>query len=161
LEPARILGSNPRRGDTARHLRRLDPTANAAVPLPLFQRKAGQTAGATLPRMLAATDTLVAALRDALPGARVITDPLRRLAYGTDASFYRLVPQVVLVVDSEPEVLVALAICRKHGAPLTFRAAGTSLSGQAISDSVLLVLGDGWRGATASPGRAAGRRGFA
>jgi len=60
--------------------------------------------------MLAATDSLVAALRDALPAARVITDPLRRLAYGTDASFYRLVPQVVLVVDSEPEVLVALAV---------------------------------------------------
>jgi len=98
-----------------------------------------------------ATDTLAAALREALPEARVITDPLRRIAYGTDASFYRLVPQVVLVVDSEPQVLVALAICRKHGAPLTFRAAGTSLSGQALSDSVLLVLGDGWRGATIGP----------
>ncbi len=101
--------------------------------------------------MPAAPDTLVAAFREALPGARVITDPLRRLAYGTDASFYRLVPQVVLVVDSEAEVLVALAICRRHGAPLTFRAAGTSLSGQAISDSVLLVLGDGWRGAAVGP----------
>ena len=99
----------------------------------------------------AATDALVAAFRDALPAARVITDALRRLAYGTDASFYRLVPQVVVVVDSEPEVLVALAVCRKHGAPLTFRAAGTSLSGQAISDSVLLVLGDGWRGAAIGP----------
>jgi D-lactate dehydrogenase len=98
-----------------------------------------------------ATDTLAAALREALPDARVITDPLHRLAYGTDASFYRLVPQVVAVVDSEPQVLAALAVCRKHGAPLTFRAAGTSLSGQAISDSVLLVLGDGWRGATIGP----------
>ncbi len=99
----------------------------------------------------AATDTLAAAFRDALPGARVITDALRRLAYGTDASFYRLVPQAVVVVDSEPEVLAALAVCRKLGAPLTFRAAGTSLSGQAISDSVLLVLGDGWRGAAIGP----------
>jgi len=102
--------------------------------------------------MSAAADTLAAAFRDAVPGARVITDALRRLAYGTDASFYRLVPQVVVVVDSEPQVLAALAVCRKHGAPLTFRAAGTSLSGQAISDSVLLVLGDGWRGAAIGAG---------
>jgi hypothetical protein len=29
---------------------------------------------------------------------------------------------------------------------VTFRAAGTSLSGQAISDSVLIVLGDNWNG---------------
>jgi D-lactate dehydrogenase len=101
--------------------------------------------------MSATATALAAAFRDALPGARVITDALRRLAYGTDASFYRLVPQVVVVVDSEPEVLAALAVCRKHGAPMTFRAAGTSLSGQAISDSVLLVLGDGWRGATIGP----------
>jgi len=101
--------------------------------------------------MPAAIDTLVTELRDALPAARVVTDPLRRLAYGTDASFYRLVPQVVVVVESEPEVLVVLAACRRHGTPLTFRAAGTSLSGQAISDSVLLVLGDGWRGATIGP----------
>jgi D-lactate dehydrogenase len=34
--------------------------------------------------------------------------------------------------------------------PVTFRAAGTSLSGQAISDSVLVVLGDGWRGCVPS-----------
>jgi D-lactate dehydrogenase len=138
-----------RGSDTAHRLPLGDPTASAAVPGGLSQRKDGRTAGATLPRMSeAAADTLASALRGALPGARVITDALRRLAYGTDASFYRLVPQVVVVVDSEMDVLVALAVCRKHGAPLTFRAAGTSLSGQAISDSVLLVLGDGWRGAT-------------
>jgi D-lactate dehydrogenase len=98
-----------------------------------------------------AVDTLAAALRSALPAARVVTDPLRRLAYGTDASFYRLVPRVVVQVDSETEVLAALAVCREQRAPLTFRAAGTSLSGQAITDSVLLVLGDGWRRAALGP----------
>ena len=97
------------------------------------------------------TDALVSALRSRLPAARVVTDPLRRLAYGTDASFYRLVPQAVVVAESEADVLATLAVCREQRAPLTFRAAGTSLSGQAISDSVLLVLGDGWRGATLGP----------
>jgi D-lactate dehydrogenase len=88
---------------------------------------------------------LHAALRQLLPAARVVTDPLRRLAYGTDASFYRLVPRAVAIVESEHEVRAVLEVCRSLGAPLTFRAAGTSLSGQAISDSVLVLLGEGFR----------------
>src|SRR5512137_2230533 len=94
---------------------------------------------------LADDPTLHAALRARLPAARVVTDPLRRLAYGTDASFYRLVPRAVAVVNSEEEVRAVLEVCRALGAPVTFRAAGTSLSGQAVSDSVLAVLGEGFR----------------
>jgi D-lactate dehydrogenase len=88
-----------------------------------------------------------ALLRDltgVMPVDRLITDPLRRLAYGTDASFYRLVPRVVAEVRTEAEVKGVLAACRRHGAPVTFRAAGTSLSGQAVGDSVLMILGTGW-----------------
>ena len=48
-----------------------------------------------------------------LPRERVFADPLRRLAYGTDASFYRLMPQVVVVAESEAEVRAVLAICRR------------------------------------------------
>ena len=76
---------------------------------------------------------------------RLITDPLRLLTWGTDASFYRLVPAIAVVVESEAEVRRLLAACTRHRTPVTFRAAGTSLSGQAISDSVLVLLGDGWR----------------
>jgi D-lactate dehydrogenase len=83
-------------------------------------------------------------LTGVMPVARLITDPLRRLAYGTDASFYRLVPQVVAEVRDEAEVKGVLAACRRHNASVTFRAAGTSLSGQAVSDSVLMILGNGW-----------------
>ena len=68
-----------------------------------------------------------------MPRERLVTDPLRTLAYGTDASFYRLVPRIVAIVESESDVAGLLAACRAHGAPVTFRAAGTSLSGQAIS----------------------------
>jgi D-lactate dehydrogenase len=83
-----------------------------------------------------------------IPAARLVTDPLRLLAWGTDASFYRLVPKLVVVVDSEDEVRRLLACCARLHTPVTFRAAGTSLSGQAISDSVLVMLGDGWRNVT-------------
>jgi D-lactate dehydrogenase len=81
-----------------------------------------------------------------LPAERLITDPLRLLAWGTDASFYRLVPKIVAVVESEAELRRVLECCAKSRTALTFRAAGTSLSGQALSDSVLVLLGDGWRG---------------
>jgi D-lactate dehydrogenase len=81
-----------------------------------------------------------------IPAARLVDDPLRLLAWGTDASFYRLVPKLVVVVENEAELRGVLGWCARLQTPVTFRAAGTSLSGQAISDSVLVMLGDGWRG---------------
>lgn len=94
--------------------------------------------------------TLPAAfLRDAqqlIPRERRFDDPLSTLAFGTDASFYRLIPQLVIRVESEDEVVALLHLAQRDRVPVTFRAAGTSLSGQAISDSVLIVLGDNWNG---------------
>ncbi len=75
---------------------------------------------------------------------RIITDPLRTLAFGTDASFYRLIPQLVVTVINEQEVQAIIGLARKYGVHLTFRAAGTSLSGQAVTDGVLVRLGNGW-----------------
>jgi len=85
-------------------------------------------------------------LQTFIPTARLISDPLRTLAYGADASLYRLIPQLVVRVESEEEMARILGLAHTHGTPVTFRAAGTSLSGQAVTDSVLLQLGDGWRG---------------
>lgn len=75
-----------------------------------------------------------------VPKARQFTDPVRTFAYGTDASFYRLNPRMVVKITSEEEVARILPIAHKHQVPVTFRAAGTSLSGQALTDSVLLKL---------------------
>jgi D-lactate dehydrogenase len=86
------------------------------------------------------------ALSGVIPTERLIDDPLRTLAYGTDASFYRLVPQLVVRPETEEELQEVLAECRARRLPVTFRAAGTSLSGQAITDSVLIQMGRGWRG---------------
>ncbi len=105
--------------------------------------------------MMADSSTLLLELAGVVPAARLITDPLRRLAYGTDASFYRLTPKVVVEVADEAEVKGVLAACRRHGAPVTFRAAGTSLSGQAVSDSVLMILGNGWNKVVVEDGGAA------
>ncbi|HIZ33345.1 MAG TPA: FAD-binding oxidoreductase [Candidatus Bacteroides merdigallinarum] len=93
-------------------------------------------------------------LRDAatfIPQERIYTDELRRLAWGTDAGFYRLIPQIVIRSKDEDEVSQLLRLATRHGVPVTFRAAGTSLSGQAISDSVLIVADKHWEQYSISP----------
>ena len=91
-------------------------------------------------------NTLLERLSAIIPQARLITDPLRTLAYGTDASFYRLVPELIVKVEDESETLAVINACRELNIAITFRAAGTSLSGQALSEAVLVVLGpEGWR----------------
>ncbi|MGD9150939.1 MAG: FAD-binding protein, partial [Desulfobacterales bacterium] len=83
-------------------------------------------------------------LRTFIPEQRLFTDPLRTLTYGTDASFYRLIPKIVIKADSEAEVSRILQMADQRNIPVTFRAAGTSLSGQAVTDSVLVVCGGNW-----------------
>ncbi|MBE0491837.1 MAG: FAD-binding oxidoreductase [Sulfurospirillum sp.] len=80
-----------------------------------------------------------------IPQKRVFTDPLHTLAYGTDASFYRLIPKVVIWAEDANEVSEILKLSDKLSLPVVFRAAGTSLSGQAITDSILIVTSRDWR----------------
>ena len=88
---------------------------------------------------------VAARLKDVIRKDRIMTDAVMTYAYSGDASSYRLVPAVVVIVNTEQEVREVIAAARAERLPLTFRAAGTSLSGQAITDGVLAVLGDGWR----------------
>ena len=69
---------------------------------------------------------------------------IERLAWGTDAGFYRLIPQEVLHPATEKDVLEIITRAKRENKHITFRAAGTSLSGQAISDSLLVVCGKKW-----------------
>ena len=80
-----------------------------------------------------------------LPEDRIISNYAKRLAYGVDASFYRLVPQLVLILDNENEVVRVLSEAALFDLAVTFRAAGTSLSGQAQSASILIMLTTNWR----------------
>ena len=83
-------------------------------------------------------------IRSFVPEERIYTDELRRLAWGSDAGFYRLIPQIIIRSDSEKEISQLLVLAKAKHLPVTFRAAGTSLSGQAISDSILIVAGKHW-----------------
>ena len=83
-------------------------------------------------------------LKQYLPSDRIYTDELRTLGWGTDASFYRQIPKVVIRSDGEEEISKIVKTCQKYKMPYTFRAAGTSLSGQSCTDSVLIVAGKHW-----------------
>ncbi len=65
-----------------------------------------------------------------IPTNRLVSDPLRTLAYGTDAGFYRLTPKLVVEVENEVEMAQCLRLAAKCGTPVTFRATGASLSRQ-------------------------------
>ena len=75
---------------------------------------------------------------------RIFTDKASTLAYGTDASFYRLIPKIVIQSKSIEEISFLLEEANKLNLAVTFRAAGTSLSGQAISDSILILTSKYW-----------------
>ena len=82
--------------------------------------------------------------REFIDKDRIYTDDLHCLAWGTDAGFYRHLPKIVIRSKNEEEVSRLLRLSDKYGLPVTFRAAGTSLSGQAITDSILIVAGKNW-----------------
>ncbi len=86
-------------------------------------------------------------LSGAIGKEQVHTDDLTLIATAADAGCYRKIPKIVLKPQQEKQVIDALRILHESGTPVTFRAAGTSLSGQSISDSVLLqARGDHWSG---------------
>ena len=89
-------------------------------------------------------NSFIKEIKKVIPTQRIYSDELRRLAWGTDAGFYRLTPQIVIHSENETEIIHILKTADKFKIPLTFRAAGTSLSGQAISDSVLVIVGKNW-----------------
>jgi D-lactate dehydrogenase len=88
---------------------------------------------------------LIEELTRIVPRERILDSPIDRIAFASDASFYRLIPKAVIFTESVAEVEALLAYSRRRNIPLTFRAAGTSLSGQAVSDGLLVEVARFWR----------------
>ncbi len=76
---------------------------------------------------------------------RVITNELLLRALSVDASCYDYTPKIIIKAQNEDEILKILEFSNKFEIPITFRAAGSSLSGQSSSDSVLVIANDGWK----------------
>ena len=80
---------------------------------------------------------IVAELRGALLGD-VDDRTIQRAAYSTDASNYRLVPEVVVLPRTEEDVIGAVRIAARHRVPVTARGGGTSCAGNAVGAGVVL-----------------------
>lgn len=63
---------------------------------------------------------------------------LTRALYSSDASLYRVVPQVVARPRSRDELLAVLDVARSTGVPLTMRGAGTSIAGNAVGPGIVV-----------------------
>jgi glycolate oxidase len=94
--------------------------------------------------ILARRDDIVAALRQLLPPASVIAEPLRLKAYETDAlTAYRQTPLAVALPSTTAEVSQLLRFASEQGVNVVPRGAGTSLSGGAIPVADAIVIGLG------------------
>jgi D-lactate dehydrogenase len=91
------------------------------------------------------SDEIRTALIGFVPGERVLVRPIDRIAWASDASFYRLIPKAVIQAKSLDEVRALFAFSHETRTPMTFRAGGTSLSGQSISDGLLVEVARNWR----------------
>ncbi len=93
----------------------------------------------------AATTSLRDALAAIVGPDRVLDRPVDLIAFAADASFYRLIPKAVAFASSIEEVRSLFRLSHDLKVPMTFRAAGTSLSGQSISDGILVEVARNWR----------------
>ncbi len=85
-----------------------------------------------------------AGLNRILPKARIKTRYIDLVSYASDAGFYYLVPKAVVQPATEAEIIDLFHFSRQNNLPLVFRTGGTSLSGQSITDGILVDLSQFW-----------------
>ena len=84
-------------------------------------------------------------LSAAIDPKHILNRPIDVIAFASDASFYRLIPEAVIQPQGVKEVQALFRFSQEHGIPLTFRGGGTSLSGQTVSDGLLVDVARHWR----------------
>ena len=68
------------------------------------------------------------------------TDPLHRIAYATDASAYRELPQAVAYPENENEIVELIQLAHRLHTHLIPRAGGTSIAGQVVGDGIVVDI---------------------
>lgn len=84
-------------------------------------------------------------LKSLIAPMRVLTSTIARYAFANDAGPYILIPDAVLQPQSEAEIKSIFRLARQSRTPVVFRAGGTNLSGQSITDGWLVDIGRYWR----------------
>ena len=96
-------------------------------------------------RASAITPDLVTRLERLAPGT-LRARAADRLAFAHDASHYRMIPAGVVTVTGTDHLAALIRLCREQGVPVSFRSGGTSLSGQASTEALLLDTRRHFRG---------------
>ena len=85
-------------------------------------------------------DKIQHALRQRIPDSCIKAELADRLQWAGDASIYHLVPRLVVLPRGPEDVQAVLGVAHDYQVPVCFRAGGTSLSGQAVTDGILIVV---------------------
>ncbi|MFJ9431351.1 FAD-binding and (Fe-S)-binding domain-containing protein [Streptomyces sp. NPDC101490] len=100
-------------------------------------------------------------LREELTGllgpGKVLSKISDLVRYASDASPYRFVPQVVVVAEDIDDISTVLSYAHGNGREVVFRAAGTSLNGQAQGEDILVDVRRHWVGVEVLDGGARAR----
>ncbi len=94
---------------------------------------------------LAGDRDLAQALADGFQPGSLKVSSLYRGVYGRDASCYDYRPEAVVRASSVEDVQRVFAAARRHHAPVTFRAAGTSLCGQTLGEGIVVDQRLAWK----------------
>lgn len=70
----------------------------------------------------------------------LLTDPLHRIAYATDASAYREVPCGVAFPENEQDIVYLIQEARQRNTHLIPRAGGTSIAGQVVGSGIVVDI---------------------
>jgi D-lactate dehydrogenase len=92
--------------------------------------------------------SLITELSALFPAPRIKTRPIDRHAWSVDAGFYTLIPKAVVFPENVEEVKALFQLARKYNTSITFRTAGTSLSGQSVTDGIMADLSRHWKQAS-------------
>ena len=80
-----------------------------------------------------------------LKADQIKCDPIHRYSFARDASFYRLIPKAIVQPEKNKDIQALFKFANQNVIPLTFRAAGTSLSGQSTTNHILVDISHGWK----------------
>lgn len=75
----------------------------------------------------------------------IYNDRITRSAYSRDASMYRLMPKSVVKPRNINDIKDLLYHARSSNTPITFRAGGTSLSGQSVTNGIIAEILHEWK----------------
>lgn len=87
---------------------------------------------------------MIEALKKIIPENRIRARYIDVISYASDAGFYQLIPKAVVQPINEAEIVLLFQFSQLHHVPLVFRTGGTSLSGQSITDGILVDLSQHW-----------------